>query len=145
MVLSKAELKSMVAKLLADLAAVGPAHAQVALFVNDITPGPLTALADMTEPTYPGYARQDVTASGPYEEPDGSQWLHLADVTFQMGDSTAPTTIIGAFVVTQAGALVLAGRLPAPVQLLTAAQALVLSADPKFPVGADTGAWLVET
>lgn len=44
---------------------------KVKLFINDITPGPLTILTDLTIPTFGGYAAKNVTWGLTYDNPDG--------------------------------------------------------------------------
>lgn len=78
--------------------------AKVGLFTGSPTIGQDTVLADLTEPTYPGYAKQAITAwQGPFRTEENDYELVGGMKLFQMDDATTPTVVTGAFLCDSAG------------------------------------------
>lgn len=93
------------------------AVAKIGLFQNNITPTPATALGDLTEPTYTGYAQQSILNWGGVQtNPDGSvQTVCLNNFVFLPSDGVTPNTIYGAFVLDNALGLKGAVRFANPI------------------------------
>jgi hypothetical protein len=73
---------------------------KVGLVAGPLVPSKNTVLADIQEPTYPGYAQQAVTAWTPaYVGGTGIPQADGGDFLFQMTDASTPTTVYGFFLV----------------------------------------------
>lgn len=90
------------------------------LFTNDRDPDPEDETTDYTEATFDGYAAVDTTGewSTPARESAGVWYTQTEIYTFEVTDLGGVDTeeIHGVYLVLS-GAVVLAGRLPAPVTL----------------------------
>lgn len=62
------------------------------LFTNPITPSKVLTLADLTEPTYTGYARQVVTLGAPARDPQRGIVAVAPGLTWQ--ETTTPVSVI---------------------------------------------------
>lgn len=71
---------------------------QVGLYTNLIAPVASLTLADLVEPTYGGYSRQAATFLSPWVDASGNVDVTTQLVQFQPTDSSASSTIVGAFV-----------------------------------------------
>jgi hypothetical protein len=67
--------------------------AKLILGTNDLTPGKKSVVADITQPTYTGYAPVVVTWGVAMRDANGDIVTLSAPVLVQMGDSVLPTTI----------------------------------------------------
>jgi len=104
-------------------------NAKVGLFTNSTGITFATVLADLTEPTFAGYARAVLSNlnAGPYAEADGNGWYAISGVIGwnPSADPASPETCYGFFVVDNAGTnLLAAGLFPAPFTFRTAADLL---------------------
>lgn len=73
------------------------------LILNDFTPTKTTVLADITQPTYAGYATILAAFTGPSRDATGKLGVDSALITFQMDDDVIPTQPLGWFLVNTAG------------------------------------------
>lgn len=132
---TSAFFKGAAANVVASVAALGILNAaKVGLFTNTPPLTENTVLADLTQPTFAGYALQAITWSAPFQQPDGSWACQGGLYTFQATDDLTPTVVTGVFVVSGAGTvLYLAEMANPPVNLPTSAQAMLVS--PQIALG----------
>jgi hypothetical protein len=118
-----------IGNLKAAVAALGVLNgAKLGLFTNTPPLGQTTVIADLTEPTFAGYAQQAVTWSGAFQQPDFSWATQGGLYTFQSTNDLTPTVVTGCFVVDGGGTHLLFAELFAtPVNLPTSAQACLVS------------------
>lgn len=113
---------------------------KLALFTNDFVLNMDTLYADLTKPTYTGYA--DLTglvASAVYQRPDTSFAKNFGAKLFQMGDAVLPTVVYGYFVYSTAGTVLYwSEKFPNPVTLVTVDDAVNFIPEFALP-GADWG------
>ena len=67
------------------------------LYTNNFTPNNRTVLADFVEPVYAGYAPQPIAAAPASEGIDGTIYMEIYGVFFQMTNDAIPTTVWGFF------------------------------------------------
>jgi hypothetical protein len=67
------------------------------LFVNDITPSKVLAIADLTEPTYASYVRQAVVMGSPARDPVQGIVSLAAALTWQETGTVTPVIVKGIF------------------------------------------------
>jgi len=105
------------------------AGVKMGLFTNNISPGPDTVLADLTEPTYASYAQAAATLpAGAFSDEDGKVFIDYGDLTWSLTTGDTPVTIIGAFIVDGTGQLLMAGKLDNPVTLTNPGDATLIGA-----------------
>jgi hypothetical protein len=94
-----------------------------------------STLANITEATYDGYARQPVVWYPPILSSSGPETLYGQDLNFSPTGSVTPNGITGIFLADAltAGNLLMAAVLPAPVPLNGPTTALVV--EPVFQMG----------
>jgi hypothetical protein len=89
------------AALIAEVTVLG-ADLKAGLYTNTVNPTKVLTIADLTEATYPGYARQLVVMGAPFRDPvNGIAALAAGLDWFQTG-TPAPVIIKGIFYVTDA-------------------------------------------
>jgi hypothetical protein len=76
---------------------------QIGLFTNDLAPSNLTLLSDLTEASFDGYARQNITWDSIFRGQSGAYHVNSQLVQFASTDSTNPQICYGYFVVTGTG------------------------------------------
>jgi hypothetical protein len=90
------------------------------LFQNNIVPTNLNVIADFTEATFDGYATHTMASLlGPDRQPDGSFTVYNFQ-HFPMTGSVTPNIIYGGYMLDPTGALILAARFPAPINMVDA-------------------------
>lgn len=94
-------IQSKIDELNAAVGVGGGLHGvKVGLYTNPLSPTDQTVLADLTEPTYPGYAQKAVTPwTVAFVGGNGLPQVDGGDYLFQMDDSTVPTLVQGFFLV----------------------------------------------
>lgn len=101
------------------------------LFTDDLTPDKNTALADLTAPTFTGYARQAFTAGAVYRDESGNWAITLGDAQFTATATPgSPQIVYGWAIVddlTTPTEIFAAGRLDNPRIFATNGDGLVLS------------------
>jgi len=99
---------------------------------------PKAKLADLTEATYTGYARQAAAFLTPWINPVNQAEVAGDTLLFQpSGVLVTPETIVGYFIVDGTGLILLGGdNLPAPVPLSIPTDAVVIV--PDFTIGDQT-------
>jgi hypothetical protein len=104
--------------------------AKLGLFTNALMLSSQMLLADLVIPTYPGYAAVAVTWSSVFRKQNRGYATQSQLAEFQMDDDTTPTTVVGAFVVAADNTTLLWAELfDTPVQLVTADDAVVYTAE----------------
>jgi hypothetical protein len=102
--------------------------AKLGLFTNTPPLSQTTVLADLTEPTFAGYAQQAVGWSAAFQQPDFSWATQGGLYTFQATNDLTPTVVTGCFLVDGGGTqLIMAEMFDTPVNLPTSAQACLVS------------------
>lgn len=103
------------------------------LYVNNLTVTKKTALSELTEASYTGYAAaESITFNTPIQETDGSYTGFCATVQFAMGASSAPVaqTVYGAYL-TGSGAdsasLLAIGEFPTPLTISLPGQGFLVN------------------
>jgi hypothetical protein len=114
------------------------------LYTNTLVPGPDNVYGDLVQPTYPGYAPQAFTLTGPYTAGTGPLWLRLSGLLWQMSDATTPTTVQGAALVDSANNIIAVGNFSRPYNLVLATDALVVAGELLFGVSGQVGTWYTE-
>ena len=103
---------------------------KLGLFTGATIPTPSTALSDLTEPGYDGYAQKTVaTFPLPYVLADDGKVHVTQSEQWQPTGATTSALITGWFFIDSMSNLVYAARLPAPVALGSALDALVIDHD----------------
>jgi hypothetical protein len=108
--------------------------AEIALYINNVTPGPLTALADLTLATFTGSSPQLITTWGAaYIGADGSIHLTAPSALFTATATPGtPQTVYGATVVGDPGGtpfLIAAWRFDTPVNIAVKYDGVVADVD----------------
>jgi hypothetical protein len=91
---------------------------KMGLFTNALVPSKKLVLANVTEPTYAGYARQAVVFGAVERDVQGNIACEAALLTFQMTNALTPTLVYGYFLTCQVAAILAGVELfPAPKNL----------------------------
>lgn len=98
--------------------------AKIGVFTNNVTPTQNTLYADLTKPTYTGYADQTATFATPTRRATGGFNTISAQLKFQMPDAVNPTLIYGTYITDGAGSPALLGVEVIPGGPITLADAL---------------------
>lgn len=111
MVITKALADALLATLQAIPGAALINGAKLRLFKNNVVLGPLTAIADLTESTFTGYAATVLPAlNGPITLAGFVEGLHI-EVNFDCTAAPVPAeTVFGYYVTDAAGAVLYAGE-----------------------------------
>jgi hypothetical protein len=80
------------------------------LYTAGPTPAAGSLLANFTEATFTGYARQGVTWNTPTNEPDGSQSVLGNLAVFELSNTTTLNTIVGALIIANDSTTLLAAE-----------------------------------
>lgn len=98
----------------------GPLNAsKMVLFINSPGLNKATVLADLTQPTYTGYAASALTWSTPIRNGQNRIATHTGLIPWVMGDDLLPTTVNGYGITDSAGTALLAAEyFPSPVGLV---------------------------
>jgi len=104
----------------------GPLHgSKMVLFTNTPTLNKMTVLADLTQPTYAGYAEQTMTWSATRRNALNQICTQATLVSWTMSDDLTPTTVLGYGITDSAGTALLAAEMfPSPVALVDTLSAL---------------------
>lgn len=95
--------------------------AKIILATNTFAPSKTRVVADLTQPTYTGYAPVTITWATAVRDALGDIVTLSQLVAIQMGDSTLPTTITGYGLTDSGGThLLLSELLPVPLPLVDA-------------------------
>jgi hypothetical protein len=114
--------------------------ASVRLYVNDITPTPLTVVADLTEASFSGYAAIGPVAdwNGGYDPETGQPIMYTHVEMNFVADGGGPLeNVYGFYILDKDGTLVCARRLASPVTMQRAGDRLLLDSSIRFasPLG----------
>lgn len=98
------------------------------LFQNDITPGPFTAIGDLTEADYSGYLAIPALAFGAvYVSGDGGAKTTLPSQQFDHSGGIVANDIYGWYLTDAGGALLMAQRFDdAPIEMSTASHSIIV-------------------
>lgn len=107
----------------------------VGLATNNPSFSHVSVAADITEPSYTGYARQAVVFGSPYQRVDGSFAVQGTLLQFQMGNTALPTVInaYAVFSAITAGTLMWGETLPNPIGLVSTTDAVILTIEFSLP------------
>lgn len=95
------------------------ADLKAGLFTNVTTPTKQSVIADFTEPTYGGYARQDVVMGAPFRDPQNGICALGGALNWQETGSPTSVTIYGIFYTWGSSPELLGAELfPAPITLV---------------------------
>jgi hypothetical protein len=128
----------LLSQLTADSASGGPLHAAtVGLYVNNINILPTTELTDLTEASFPGYARSSaITWGSPYMAAGGTVQMVDGVVAFSgTGTFTTSQTAYGYFLCDSGGLLIGGDRFTTAITF--AAPGDTLNVALVWPSGAD--------
>jgi len=114
--LTRAQLLAMLAPWIADPLT----GAEIQLYVNDVTPGPSSVLADFTEATFTGYAPVTVTPPGDPDIVGTKIQIPLNQGFFQATADMTPIQTAYGYLVVDGSDLLAAGRFDEAVDFATA-------------------------